>query len=450
MMATQNTSAFNDLELTTAFMTEEIELSHELDGLHTFYFVLTGIVGSCICCLGLVGNLFNIIIFGRMLRSYNSATNIFLLAIAITDLLALAIYLLYDIMCIAIPEKPLIDLHDMKPALLGTFVYFLYYTWLFPANVFITSSNWFTVSVMVFRFIAIYIPLKASQWCTPRRAHVVLVIISTLSVLTVIPDCFTIRLTTLPVHGFIITDTKLAANKYFQIIYHITYVETINSIVPFIICFILSGLLIRALQRSQRLLGLDSTIPQRSKRQKNQRRISIMLLVIVLSFIVCTIPAFVWRGMKHAVLDKKITEDVWIMMRAVADVFLIINHSAKFPIYMFTNIMYRKSFRQLILCRGSDKSDASNSLFYSRWSERRSQHQNSRKINLTTKHDASPVNRDYQEETCKLLKSTLYRPKLDIEVMDQHCKEKKTLILKESSGSDSIASSTGMAKSTSD
>ena len=344
--------------------------------IHQIYFILNGLTGSAICCLGIIGNIFNIIIFSRMLNAYNSATNIFLLAITVTDLMVLSIYLLYDVVCIALPPKPLIDLYDIKQEHLGTFMYFLYYTWLFPANMFITASNWCTVSVMVFRFIGVYFPLKASQLCTPTRAKIVLIVIMTLSVLTIIPDCFTVRMIPIKGYGFIMADTYLVQNEMFEYIYHISYMETVNSPLPFTICFVLSGLLIRTLKRRQSSFGKESSLTGHNKRQRNQRRISVMLLVIVISFIICTIPAYVWRGMKHGVRSRIIKEDTWVAMRGVADIFLIINHSAKFAIYLLTNIMFRKNFVSLITCHTTPKfATPTHSMsqigYHSRYSDRR-------------------------------------------------------------------------------
>lgn len=336
-----------------------------------FYLILNGLSGSMICCFGIIGNIFSIVIFSRMSRAFSSSTNIILLAIAVTDLMVLSLYILYDFVCIVLPPSPIIDFHHIQKKHVGTFMYFLYYTWLYPANMFITASNWCTVSVMVFRFIAIYFPLKACQWCTPTRAKIVLVIITILSILSVIPDCFTIHLIPINGYGFYITDTELARDRTFENVYQITFLETVNSPLPFTICFVLSGLLIRTLQQRQQSLGMEST--GGSKRQRNQRRISIMLIAIVISFIICTIPAYVWRGMKHGVRSGRIKQGTWVMMRGVADIFLIINHSAKFLIYIFTNIMFRKSFSSLLFCRASAEISG-NSLqvgLHSRYSEKR-------------------------------------------------------------------------------
>ena len=60
----------------------------------------------------------------------------------------------------------------------------------------------------------------------------------------------------------------------------------------------------------------------------------------------------------------------------VADIFLIINHSAKFAIYLSTNVRFRKSFVSLIICHTTPKYDTSSqSMFqigyHSRYLDRR-------------------------------------------------------------------------------
>lgn len=330
-----------------------------LDDLHIVYYILNGIIGSTICCFGIIANTLNISIFASMLKTQKSATITFLLVIAAADLLAMVIYLLYGIVCLLAVPRPIINKMDLTRDQAGTFPYIVYYLWYFPANVFITTSNWCTVSVMLFRFIAIYLPLKASQWCSIYRAKVVLVVIMLFSVLAIVPDCFTLRLVIIPGYGPLFFNTNLQFNRLFYYIYYITFLEMVNSILPFVICLVLTGLLIRTLSRSSKQFHVDSASTSKSTRQRDQRRISVMLLVVVLTFIICTIPSFIWRGMKRAADLKVIASDHWTMLRGIADVFLIINHSINFLIYLLTNERHRKLFYSLILRRKLSRRDNS-------------------------------------------------------------------------------------------
>lgn len=329
---------------TSALQQHQIEPLEDFTSLYAFYFALNGVIGSSICCIGILGNILNILVYGAMIKHTKSATTVFLLAIAMADLLVLIFYLLYDIVCIAMPPKPLLQLYDFTADQAGSFAYYLFYVWYFPANIFILVSNWSTVSVMAFRFIAIYFPLKAYRWCTPERARNVLLLISILAIASVIPECFTLKLKEFPNYGYIFIDTELFSNSLFNDIYF-NYIEVVNSILPFITCFLLSALLIRALRKSDLSLRKTGNVTQLTRRLHDQRRISIMLLVIVTWFIICTIPSFVWRGMKYGINSGIITEENWRKLRGIADVSLILQHSANFIIYFISNNKYRKYFK---------------------------------------------------------------------------------------------------------
>lgn len=323
--------------------------------LQHFYFVMSGVIGTFVCIIGLLGNSLNILILVTMAKRQSSSTTTFLLAMAVSDLLVLVIYLTYDLSCIAVPQKPLLSVADAQ-GLEGTFTYLVFYTWYFPANIFMTASNWCIVAVMAFRFIAVYFPLKASRLCSVGRAKFTVAVIAVTSIALVFPEFFTIQVEANETMGFKVSDTKLHYNLTFNALYY-SLTETMNSFVPFTVCTLLSIALVKTLQRADNNLSrIASQYRQASTKKprrngEQQRKISIMLLGLASWFILCTCPSFACRIFKHYALKNSDLEQLWIKSRAVSDMFLLLNHTANFILYTATNNSYRRHFLDLLLCR---------------------------------------------------------------------------------------------------
>ncbi|XP_067939325.1 FMRFamide receptor-like [Watersipora subatra] len=325
-----------------------------LTDVYTFRYWLSGIAGIIICIIGLLGNTLNAVIQFKMLRSTlrkshaAASTTSFLLVMAICDILVLLFYLIYDLICLARPtRRPLLVVQDTK-GLEGTFTYFIYFVWYFPANVFITCSNWCIVAVMAFRFVAVYFPLRAKTWCSLNRAKNLLILIFIAAIFITIPDMFMIKLVTSDESVFEFTDTNLSNNDTFARIYF-SLLEAFNSFLPFIICTLLSIMLIRTLKRANSKLVKKKSIRCRQSEVNKQRKISIMLLCVTSWFIFCTCPSFVCRILTLL----RNTHDIgfYERFRGIADLILLLNHTANFVLYAITNEAYRRCLFDLVLCR---------------------------------------------------------------------------------------------------
>lgn len=344
--ANKESMAASDLVVPKNSSTAPDHLNTEL---YSFYFTVNGIIGCSLCVIGLLGNLASVIVLSSMYRKNRTSTNIFLIIMSAADLIVLAIYLIYGITCIVTPQRPIIDVQDVVNHT-DTFTIFIYYVWYFPANIFMTVSNWSTVSVMTFRFIAVHFPLKASQWCSTTRAKLVVLVVVTLSVLLVVPEFLTIKIVANEYTGFNFNDTHLFDSKSFNHIYY-SVAETFNSILPFVVCTVLATLLLRALRHKDKRLSRQDSIQMSHRRQYEQRKISIMLLGITFWFMICTCPAFICRMSRYLITSNITAKQSWIKFRGVSDMFLLLNHTANFILYAVTNHSYRQHFVDLILCR---------------------------------------------------------------------------------------------------
>ena len=326
--------------------------TNQLDYVHESFYVLNGLIGSVICIIGILGNIFTIFIFSKMIKVNHSATTVFLLAMAVADLFVVVFYLLYGLLCLATPPVPLLSAHDFTIDQVGGFVYTYYYLWTYPTNTFVTISTWLTVSVMVFRFIAVYHPLKATRWCSMRRAKIVLITVNILSIIIYIPEWFVIKARSIPTHKiFYFAETSLIKDEAFHNIYFIGLIEVLNSLLPFTICLVLTVMLLWKLKgRNSELIQVNSSqVSFNKRRSKEQKRIGTMLLAVVTLFIVCTIPSLIWRGLKYRIGSQEETEDSFIIARSVADIFQVLNHAMNFIIYFLSNRKFYQIFRTTVL-----------------------------------------------------------------------------------------------------
>lgn len=323
--------------------------------IYSFRYWLSGIAGCTVCAIGLLGNAFNIVIQLRMFNkgAYKSSAPItlFLLVMAVCDVLVLLIYITYGLICVARPSRrPLIMPADVEGKE-GTFTYFWYHVWYFPANIFMTLSNWCIVAVMCFRFVVVYFPLKAKTMCSLLRARNTVILIFICSIIVTIPDFFTIRIQKSDSKGFEFVDTDLSHNELFTRAYF-AILEAFNSFLPFIICAFLSVMLVRTLNRHDVALNQSRNSLKSKQAEVIKRQIGIMLLGVTSWFIFCTFPSFLCRVLTLLRRDDDSHDSrFYPTFRGVADFFLLLNHTANFLLYTATSDIYRTFFMDLLLCR---------------------------------------------------------------------------------------------------
>ncbi|XP_026461282.1 sex peptide receptor-like [Ctenocephalides felis] len=128
-----------------------------LDSFHTFYLGLHGYFALSVCIFGCVANLLNIVILTR--RELRSPTNALLTGLAVSDLLVMLDY---------VPFASHMYLWHGKRSREQMYEYGLAHMVFFHAiftQICHTISIWLTVTLAVWRYIAIAHPQKNSRWC---------------------------------------------------------------------------------------------------------------------------------------------------------------------------------------------------------------------------------------------------------------------------------------------
>lgn len=146
---------------------------------NAWYQKVHGYLSLAVCTFGIISNVMNIAVLTR--RSMVSPTNYILTALASADIAVMLFYVPYAayFYCIASPDPSY-----------GHGYYWIVYL-LFNTNFNITAHTatmWLTVSLAVFRYIAVCHPLFAPRWCNLRQARITVMSVVMATVLFCVPN----------------------------------------------------------------------------------------------------------------------------------------------------------------------------------------------------------------------------------------------------------------------
>ena len=293
---------------------------------------LTGIIlYPIIIIIGLTGNTMSLIVLShnKMLTS----TNVFLSALSVADIIKLLNDTLYFLVSILIRRHPLAG-----NRMLGYMYPFSHYVF----NQSVCVSAWLTVSVTIERYISVCHATKARVVCTIYRARVISALLFVFMSLVAVPSAF--RYTGVAHRDaqtnatvFRIELSALGRSRRFMTV--CTWIQSLlRSIIPLFVLIVLNTLIIQALRR-ERIVG---------KKPSARNRITLMLIVVVLVFIVCIFPdAIMSTVFGFGYVDEN---NLVRAIREFTDFLLSLNSAVNFMIYCLCSRSFRAIARE-VFCR---------------------------------------------------------------------------------------------------
>lgn len=293
---------------------------------------ITGLVMyPILCLLGLCGNVLCIIVMTR--KQMQSSTNVYLLSLAISDVVKLVSDVLYFLVVLLV--------HVDFPS--GNKAHgFLYPYAHYVFNTSLCVSAWLTVSVAFERYIYVCHPTKVRKYCSISRARTVSLVMFIVMSLVAIP--YAMRYKTVEKvnnstgqHYFTLEVTSLWENKLFANIY--TWVQNLlRSIIPLLILVVLNILIIYGVRRCR--IG-------RSKSGR-RHRITVMLVFVILVFLVCITP----DAVMSTFFGLGYYEEAYLQrgIREITDLLLLVNSSTNFVLYCIFNTIFWRNFL-FLFCR---------------------------------------------------------------------------------------------------
>ncbi|XP_033745259.1 thyrotropin-releasing hormone receptor-like [Pecten maximus] len=220
---------------------------------------------------------------------------------------------------------------------------------------YITSflSVWYVVLVMFERYIVVCHPLRAPSLCSKKRSGIATGIITAFAILFYAHSFFTMEIVIN--HTGKRTSACQMIDDDINLIAVITYVDsTITFIIPFIAIFTLNVLVIRAIRSfTYRHVSRHEKkyySPSHNTLSKAQMRLTVMLMVVSIVFLVLNLPSHGVRfyiAVNNLIYNPNIT---LFLTQQVCQILYYANFAVNFIVYVSTSKTFRRSLREPNKC----------------------------------------------------------------------------------------------------
>ncbi|KAI8434904.1 hypothetical protein MSG28_003380 [Choristoneura fumiferana] len=328
------------------------------------YSRLHGYIALVICIVGSATNSINIAVLSR--REMTSSTNSILTGLAFADLLVMLEYIPYAIH-MNIKIGPQINQNTY------TWAVFVYFHSIF-SQTFHTISIWLTVTLAVWRYVAIAFPQKNRSWCNKRNTTAAIVSAYLICPFLCLPIYFAMNIVPSEVthlnNSEFAEDLELPNNRTVYVLEMSKNVELVTAImwiysvilklVPSIALSVLSSCLISKLtmteRRRQILLKRSTVGPNEAEKQclaeetcarRSSRtdRTTRMLLAVLGLFLSTEVPQGL-LGLVSALAPDFFTH-CYSMFGDLMDVLALFTSSVNFVLYCSMSRQFRSTFARL-------------------------------------------------------------------------------------------------------
>ncbi|XP_077523643.1 G-protein coupled receptor dmsr-1-like [Amblyomma americanum] len=322
---------------------EEEELPYhgvELGCFHTWYTShLHGYLSVTVCVFGILANVLNIIVLTQ--RNMVSPTNGILTGLAVADMLVIATYLPYTIITHVMPQAPTQSFERAVFVLVHSHV----------SVVFHTVSTWLTVTLAVWRFLAVSFPASSKEWCSMQRARWAVVSVYVSCALCCLPLYLSLTVNQTgtpqePSYRVDFSNFALANGAFLRNLDFWTN-SVLMKLVP---CVALTGLslgLLRALykvktrERRLRQGGCGPT-GHGGNSEEDRDRTTRMLLAVLLLFLVTEFPSGI-VSLLSGILGHHFIKHVYNNLGADMDILARVSCAVNFILYCFMSRQFRKT-----------------------------------------------------------------------------------------------------------
>ncbi|KAK8727712.1 hypothetical protein OTU49_009419 [Cherax quadricarinatus] len=313
------------------------------DSFRHSYQALHGCMSLVVCVFGSVANVINMIVLTR--RSMLSPTNAVLTGLALTDLLVMVEYIPYTMHQYVWQGRSLASQYSW-----GWAVFVLFHAHF--AQVFHTISIWLTVTLAVWRYIAIAFPQNNTTWCSMSRTLTVIVAAFFCSLICNIPNYLNFTISkmehkgqTLYIVGF--SDLAQAHGGLMKSINFWIY-AVLLKLLP---CGALTGLsyaliqeLLRAARRRTQLMKRNSS-GRGTDAGRQADRVTKMLLAILVLFLASEVPQGI-LGLLTVIPDSGFFP-CYQKLGEIMDMLVLFNSAINFLLYCSMSQQFRETFRNL-------------------------------------------------------------------------------------------------------
>ncbi|TGZ72901.1 hypothetical protein CRM22_001806 [Opisthorchis felineus] len=343
-------------------------------------FYLMGVSTMCICCLGAIGNILCLIVLTK--RPVGSATtNLYLIALAVADLLVLFATILTAVKDSRRPQREQLAVLRWQDAPFIPEAYPYFHS---TAILFQVTSVWLTVAFTGDRYLMICHPFFAKRWCTVRLTRISIVIIYLMSVVYGIPRYFEYRgfevyvpksnpteddgmLENLPLsehfQRIVWYDlTEFGSSSQFRTFYHLWSWNILVVALPFVSIAVMNSFLICEVRRS-RTRNVKQNLQKVSRRQDT----NIMLIGVIVVFFICQTPAAISHFSWGVIPLADMTKLPWYLLNEIGNLLVVVNSAINLvPYYLFSR-RFRRQFTLLFCPYRIIRDDGLHCVYVPRW-----------------------------------------------------------------------------------
>lgn len=300
------------------------------------YGAVHGYLSFIVCLFGITANILNIIVLTR--KNMVSPTNAILTGLAVADMLVMLSYIPFTF-----HNYIRQDISEKEKFSYGWAVFTLFHAHFTVVNH--TISIWLTVTVAIWRFMAVSFPASSSNLCSMPRAKCAIIATYATCAIFCIPVYITFTVSKFKgTDGEVMyrVDFSEIAQKHDQLLEKINFwlFSVITKLVPCVALTALSLGLIRVLyeanKRRQRLKN-------RAENDRSHDRTTKMLLAVLLLFLLTEFPAGL-LALLSGILGTEFFNNVYLNFGETMDALALINSAINFIIYCSMSRQFRETF----------------------------------------------------------------------------------------------------------
>jgi hypothetical protein len=296
-----------------------------------------------ICGIGIIGNIFNVIIFLKRApyikaNSLEKSANVGFLALSVCDMFFCGLAMM----------KHILPPNQMVYETVNVSLFFELYLRPF-LDILFKISGWLTVTLAVTRYLAVCHPIKTRQYFNAKQTYIAIFLCPIIWVLLMMPLFFTFRVERITCYeqelialDFGAFATNIPLRNGFQLMWTI-----LGFFVPAVILMFCNTSLMVAFRQSARVRASNSHwLSQQGKLSHKNRKITLTLIVVVVMYILLVTPSQILQF----VIDLS-DNDFWSPsfrdVVEICNVMLVANSCLNFFAYMLINVYFRET---LISC----------------------------------------------------------------------------------------------------
>ena len=218
-----------------------------------------------------------------------------------------------------------------------------------------TAAIWVVVLVAMNRYIIVCLPLRAPRWCTLSKVKIQLAVVLIAAVVYNIPKFAENRVAHYTTHTRNndtlhrpdATLTKFGEMRQFFNVYDTIFLLIFLLLLPILTLTVITIRLIKAMTAHRNM-----QLEMQSRSQQNDSNVTFALVIVVIVFVVCQVPTFLWYVLAK-VLPREANDCGGFLFYTgyIVDMLVAFNSSINFVIYIIANKAFRDVFLEKVLGR---------------------------------------------------------------------------------------------------